>query len=126
LLAGAFLDLGRSADPSFFLVMASLLPPFFIGAVTEWGGIAGTLRTEGFGALVGPATQTYLALFLLGEGAALYAVAAQVQTTFLLLTTLVCLVVFSADLVTNIVARATGVVLPAWLARRYEERGPKS
>jgi hypothetical protein len=50
------------------------------------------------------------------------AVAAQDSTTFLLLTVLTVFVVFATDLVTYLLARATGVVLPEWLARRLEEK----
>lgn len=94
---GRATSFGRGADPLFFEVMAAgLLPVLLVAVIVQYSLLLSQIDAKGISAAdkevlryehIGR-TRLYCGVFALGEGAALFAVATGVQTTFLLLITL--------------------------------------
>jgi hypothetical protein len=105
-LIGRVTSFGRDVHPAFYTTIAQVLPILMIASVT----------TEGFSRLLSTKSTSPLEpmldlasiglMFIVGEGCALYAVAAEASSTFLLL--MVCMVAIStvSDIMGNVLVAA--------------------
>jgi len=127
---GLVTSFGRSVHPAFYTTIAQVLPILMIASVT----------TEGFNRLMSARSASPLEpildlacvgfMFVVGEGCALYAVAAETSSTFLLL--MVCIVAISTvgDIMGNVLVvaglrkppRDAGAQLQTRLERMWQER----
>jgi hypothetical protein len=118
LISSSISDFGRDVHIRFFEVVAEgVLPVLLVASVVEWG----LLRQERADELPPTLMKLNIRLqslfygyyFVLGEGFALYAVGANVATTFLLVTVLTAVALFTFDVVFNQYMRLSGSLL--WL-----------
>lgn len=108
--ASLFFTFGRSTDRAFFEVMATgVLPILLVAAIVEWGLTAAREAERDRSALMALRlrrfTMGYGILFLVGEGAAAYAVAANTQTTFLTVSVAAAAALLALDIVASLQAR---------------------
>jgi hypothetical protein len=127
---GLATSFGRSVHPAFYTTIAQVLPILMIASVT----------TEGFNRLMSARSASPLEpildlasvglMFVVGEGCALYAVAAETTSTFLLL--VICMVAISTvgDIMGNVLVvaglrkppRGAEAQLQARLERMWQKR----
>jgi hypothetical protein len=95
-LVGRFTDFGKNVDPLFFEVMAAgLLPILLVAVIVQYSLLLSQVNASNLSTADRKIleyehtglTRLYGATFAVGEGTALFAVAADTQSTFLLLTT---------------------------------------
>jgi hypothetical protein len=121
-VTGLFTGFGNSVHPPFYTTIAQVLPIIVIASVTA-DGFRRLIETQKASPLEPILDLTSIVVvFIVGEGCALYAVATQTSTTFLLLVP--CLAAFSAvtDIMNNVLI-AAGVRKPHGTAQsRMEEQ----